>query len=444
MIPPEDAMQNMPAVTFDRAAAALAGDFERIFVVRLESGCYTEYTTGCGELEVNSSGTDFFYDLRGYIRRNVVPEDQDRVLRLLHRERLKVILNDGNSATLNYRMPTEQGVLYNTMKVICGSGAEDGLLFIGMRRVSKSMRSYAAASVDYELYSHISRALARRYEVIYLVNLQTGAYTEYSCSESYARLNVGARGTDFFGDTQRNLKIDIYPEDYPMMAKEMEREQLLQNLAESGTATLNYRLMLDGKPQYVTLTAIQPEDDEIHLIIAVSNVDAAKRREIAFREALGSAMDLAHRDALTGTASKHAYVKAEDALNTRIEAGENLTFAVAVCDINGLKKVNDTQGHLAGDAYIKDAADMVSRCLEGGEVFRVGGDEFAVLLRGPAYEKRTDLLVQLTKTQETRRKNGQVTVACGLAEYEQGNDRRVQDVFDRADRAMYENKKLFR
>ena len=87
----------------------------------------------------------------------------------------------------------------------------------------------------------------------------------------------------------------------------MEKDYLLKNLDESGKIFLNYRLMIDGRPQYVTLFAVRPKEDSDHIIVAVANVDAAKRKELEYQATINSAMDMANRDALTGVKNLHAY-----------------------------------------------------------------------------------------------------------------------------------------
>ena len=82
---------------------------------------------------------------------------------------------------------------------------------------------------------------------------------------------------DFFADSQENMKHDIYEEDYPMMAEAMKKENLLSKLEEVGKVFLNYRLVLDGRHQYVSLVAVNSADDKDHIIVAVENIDAEKR-----------------------------------------------------------------------------------------------------------------------------------------------------------------------
>ena len=99
--------------------------------------------------------------------------------------------------------------------------------------------------------------------------------------------------------------------------------------------------------------------------------------------------NMANTDSLTGVRNKHAYSENEIAINQKIQAGELEKLAVVVGDINGLKYVNDTQGHAAGDQLIKDACAMICEYFAHGAVFRVGGDEFVVILQGKGYDTAT-------------------------------------------------------
>ena len=60
--------------------------------------------------------------------------------------------------------------------------------------------------------------------------------------------------------------------------------------------------------------------------------------------------------------------------------------------MNGLKKINDTLGHKAGDEYIRAACDMLCEYFKHSPVYRVGGDEFVVLLQGRDYDSRAEIM----------------------------------------------------
>ena len=82
-------------------------------------------------------------------------------------------------------------------------------------------------------------------------------------------------------------------------------------------------------------------------------------------------------DELTGLLNRRAY---EEAIRD-LKSNENLSYVICSLDVNGLKVVNDDIGHSAGDELLRGAAEVLSRCLVAyGKVFRIGGDEFAVLV----------------------------------------------------------------
>jgi len=97
-----------------------------------------------------------------------------------------------------------------------------------------------------------------------------------------------------------------------MMAKAMEKQQLMHDLNETGSTSITYRLMLDNRPQYVTLFAIRPAEDSQHVIIAVSNIDVAKQREMEFRAALDDifASDLASGASVSGDSRGRRFLPA--------------------------------------------------------------------------------------------------------------------------------------
>ena len=111
-----------------------------------------------------------------------------------------------------------------------------------------------------------------------------------------------------------------------------------------------------------------------------------------------------------------------------------------VCDLNGLKQVNDTQGHAAGDTYIREAGRLICDQYKHSPVYRIGGDEFVVFLEGADYEQRSKLLESLDSRMAENAKTGGVVIAAGMAEYQPG-DSHLFDVFSRADSLMYERKK---
>ena len=148
----------------------------------------------------------------------------------------------------------------------------------------------------------------------------------------------------------------------------------------------------------------------------------------------------AHSDELTGVKSRQAYLEMEHKLDDRIKKGTLSELGVVVCDVNGLKKVNDTQGHKAGDEYICRACKMICDVFCHSPVYRVGGDEFVVLLTDRDYDNRSCLMRELHQLSSAHIATNEATVSGGLAEYDPETDHSVRDIFERADALMYKEK----
>lgn len=152
---------------------------------------------------------------------------------------------------------------------------------------------------------------------------------------------------------------------------------------------------------------------------------------------------LAYRDGLTGVRNKTAYKEAADRLEEKIRSTK-LEFAMVVFDVNNLKKINDTQGHDFGDMLIIDACKLIGKVFRHCAVYRIGGDEFVTILENWDYEHYNELLEQfqqaLNEYNSSVRAGREIVIARGIAVYDEHIDLTVNDVFKRADNAMYRNK----
>ena len=429
---------------YGEISMALSSRYEVIYYIDTETNRYTQYSSSddYAKLGVSQKGEDFFSTAMADIDKYIDPEDRERTKMLVKKETLLEALSRTGAVSFTYRQLLGERSQYVTMTAVRPKNDVNRII-IGVMNVDAQIRREQAAIAESETYSQIINALAEQYEVIYYVDLDTDHYQEFSSSDKYSKLKIGEVGENFFGDTQRNMKRDIFPEDYPIMAKAMEKQQFISDLSETGSTSITYRLMLDGRPQYVTLFAIRPKEDMHHVIVAVTNIDAAKQREMEFRAALGTAMDIANKDALTKVKNKHAYTQAVKELDEQA-AAEGIEYAVIVMDINGLKHVNDTQGHHAGDIYIKDCCHIICSVFKHSPVFRIGGDEFTVLLTGEDFDNRETLLDHFKDIVMENKKKGLASLACGMATFDKGLDKDVESVFERADKAMYDNKKIFK
>ena len=153
---------------------------------------------------------------------------------------------------------------------------------------------------------------------------------------------------------------------------------------------------------------------------------------------------IANIDPLTGVKSKHAYLVRTKEVDARISSGGAEPFSVVVCDVNGLKYINDTQGHKAGDEYICAASRMICEIYQHSPVFRLGGDEFAIILTGHDNDVGGELLQMLHNRSADNISLGRVVVSGGMAVYDPACDADFHSVFERADELMYKEKMLLK
>ena len=155
--------------------------------------------------------------------------------------------------------------------------------------------------------------------------------------------------------------------------------------------------------------------------------------------------NLAYVDSLTNVKNKHAYDDTVEYINEKIRNG-TAEFAVIMCDLNYLKHINDNLGHIAGDEAIRKTASILCKAFPLSTVFRIGGDEFAVLPTGLDYariDEKLDALKTMIESQRNISDNylERISLAFGCAVFERGKDTTYQEVFERADKIMYEEKK---
>ena len=153
-------------------------------------------------------------------------------------------------------------------------------------------------------------------------------------------------------------------------------------------------------------------------------------------------------DFLTSVRNKGAYddyiMKLQERIN---DPNERLEFAVGVFDCDNLKAINDNFGHDKGDIYLKTASRLICGIFRHSPVFRIGGDEFAVVLTDEDYINRDELLSRFYDEQKTVCASAeniwdQISVSTGFAVFDPNTDKSLLDLIHRADQLMYENKRL--
>ncbi|MFJ4684379.1 diguanylate cyclase domain-containing protein [Streptomyces sp. NPDC088789] len=192
---------------------------------------------------------------------------------------------------------------------------------------------------------------------------------------------------------------------------------------------------------YVARRAGEPvfDGDDADFATVLAAVVAAGLAQI---ERLEEARRLAFTDSLTGLANRRCVDMRLDEAVERHRA-DGAVVSLVVCDVNGLKRVNDTLGHAVGDRLLERFGSVLSLCgamLPGALVARLGGDEFCLLAVGPPADEVVKVADELCRrAAELELGEG---VACGVASTQDaiGPVRSARRLFRLADAAQYRAK----
>ena len=222
----------------------------------------------------------------------------------------------------------------------------------------------------------------------------------------------------------------------------LSKNNILEALADNKVFSAQFRSVRFGVTNYYVLHAVNFIDPKTrHMVVGIKNINDSIQSQSEYKAAVGQAIEMAVVDELTGVKNRNAYVKYENELDQHMEDEGSTDVAIVVLDVNGLKHVNDTMGHSAGDDLLREASAVICEMFAGNDIYRIGGDEFAVVLLGDAYNDRDALLSKFRDRILENRSSGRIVIASGMAEFIPGVDEGIESVFDKADAQMYINKK---
>jgi diguanylate cyclase (GGDEF)-like protein len=161
-------------------------------------------------------------------------------------------------------------------------------------------------------------------------------------------------------------------------------------------------------------------------------LNVIRHRTVARMQAAQAAVaSMAVTDDLTGLANRRGLLLAgEPLLELSRRTGRPVT--VLYVDVDGLKQVNDSQGHTAGDRLIADTGNVLREVFRSADVVaRLGGDEFAVLLSGSGPTETTILQERL------RSQLAEADISASVGSYQDAGEQSLEQLIDMADLAMY-------
>lgn len=151
--------------------------------------------------------------------------------------------------------------------------------------------------------------------------------------------------------------------------------------------------------------------------------------------------DLANTDFLTGLGNRNAF---DITLHNLKARSHRQPIGFLVLDLDGLKRINDTLGHAAGDQYIRSASELVQHIIQPPDtLYRIGGDEFAAILRGKSLDQLQALQQAILEAVQAYNHTAapRLSLSLGCALFDPHIDATLTQAFERADAQMYHMKK---
>ena len=131
-------------------------------------------------------------------------------------------------------------------------------------------------------FDEIAIALAKDYDCIYVIDSTDDSYVEYITEGDDRKLVIRSSGDDFYKDTVKNCHMLVYPDDQEIFLDSFKKENVTEVIRTGKSFTLNYRLVLNGKPLHYFLKTIKGLGDNV--LVGVQNIDEERNREIAAEE----------------------------------------------------------------------------------------------------------------------------------------------------------------
>ncbi|MCR4713944.1 MAG: GGDEF domain-containing protein [Treponemataceae bacterium] len=230
---------------------------------------------------------------------------------------------------------------------------------------------------------------------------------------------------------------EVHPDDKKRYIATMSKENIIKHMKDENSLAVNYRVLKDGQEPYVQTKLskdINAPEGTNKFIMTHRSID----NEVKMEQMISNALKLASQDSLTGIRNRTAYDADLEQLKNRLSSGKQKEAGIVMVDVNWLKETNDKMGHTAGDDLLKSVSNVICSIYKHSPVYRIGGDEFAILL-SPHDLRASCKLLQLARNSAAKTKYG-VSFATGMAVFDK-SDASFEDTIKRADTEMYKNKK---
>lgn len=289
--------------------------------------------------------------------------------------------------------------------------------------------------------------LASDYDLVTYLDDDKKTATNYLVSENFR--NIYSHIDPALPSNKRLdalFKAIVHPEDFTQFLEDVDRKKSIKILSTEPSYIVKFRAIINSEVKYYHVKLARDKSKIHGFVLGIRNIDAETRREEEtnkLRKDLQITKRIANKDPLTGVGNSSAFMQKIQEWDSLISKHCNPPFAIVECDLNDLKKVNDKFGHEAGDEYLKANCTVFCSIFKHSPVFRIGGDEFAILLTESDFANRDKLIKELASCIENSAEiaSKKISFAVGMSDFNPVIDTSLKDSLKRADYFMYEHKR---
>lgn len=313
--------------------------------------------------------------------------------------------------------------------------------FIGCKNIRSRLNEIKSLSVKSKsnaIQKSVIDALIDEYECLATVDFDNDTINILLVTDDFSNNKQDLMGIESLSARIKEYaEIDVHPDDRKRYLATMSKENVLEHMKHEKALAVNYRVLKNGQEPYVQSKLIKDLSalpGENKFVLIHHSIDT----EVKMEQMISNALKLANLDSLTGVRNRTAYDADLQHLKEMLASKEQKEAGIVMVDVNWLKDTNDKMGHTAGDELLKSVCNMICSIYKHSPVYRIGGDEFAILLS--SYDLRIrDKLLDTARKAASKTRYG-ISYAIGMAVLEE-QDASFDDTIKRSDSEMYKNKK---
>ncbi|MCR4939500.1 MAG: diguanylate cyclase [Treponemataceae bacterium] len=313
--------------------------------------------------------------------------------------------------------------------------------FIGCKNIRSRLMEIKTSSKEEKhnaLQKSVIDALIDEYECLAMVDLDKDTIKIVLINDNFSiNTDYLLKITSLSERVAEYAEKDVYEEDRARYLSIFNKKNVIEHMKHNDALIINFRVLRNGQTPYVQTKIIKDINAPMganRFIMSHRSIDT----EVKMEQMVSNAIKLASQDPLTGVNNRTAFERDKEEIEKKIISGELKQAGIVIFDVNWLKETNDYKGHAAGDELLKNVCKKICDIYKHSPVYRIGGDEFSVLLSSYDMRNRTHLL-ESVKRASSRKKDG-ISYAAGMAIYTK-EDSSFDKAIVRADEEMYKMKK---